>query len=151
MRSLFRRIRGLLGLGAFSAAAWALFGLVLGSVILILDPASVDAGEGPLWIAYYLGRTGFVAGVAAGALLAAIGRRKALLDLRMGTVIAVGAAAGATLPWIAFAPRAMLPFLIVLSAGTAAAALGLARRGERRSLEAGREPTVLRAMGQRRS
>lgn len=147
MRSLLRRLRGLLGLGTFSAVAWALFGAALGSVILVVDPASVDAGEGPLWIAYYLGRTGFVAGIAAGALIAAIGRRQALLDLRMGTVIAVGAAAGAALPWIAFAPRAMLPFLVVLSAGTAAAALGLARRGERRSLEGSRESGVLRVAG----
>ena len=147
MRSLLRRIRGLLGLGAFSAAAWALCGAALGSVVLLLDPASVDAGEGPLWIAYYFGRTGFAAGIAAGALIAAIGRRKALLDLRMGMVIAVGAAAGAALPWIALAPRAMLPFLVVLSAGTAASALGLARHGERRSLESGREPNVLRAAG----
>jgi hypothetical protein len=135
MRSLIRRIRGLLGLGVFSAMTWALFGAALGTVIFLLDPASVDAGEGPLWIAYYLGRTGFVAGVAAGALIAAIERRKALFDVRMGTVVAVGAVAGAALPWIAFAPRAMLPFLVVLSAGTAASALGLARRGERRSLE----------------
>ena len=135
MRSFLRRIRGLLGLGAFSGTAWALFGAALGSAILLVDPASIDAGEGPLWIAYYLGRTGFVAGIAAGALIAAVGRRKALLDLRMGTVIALGAAAGATLPWIAFAPRAMLPFLMVLSAGTAATALALARRGERRATE----------------
>jgi len=147
MRSLFRRLRGLLGLGAFSAVAWAIFGAALGSVVLLLDPASVDAGEGPLWIAYYLGRTGFVAGIAAGALIAAIGRRKALLDLRMRTVIALGAVAGGALPWIAFAPRAMLPFLVVLSAGTAASALGLARRGERRSLDGGREPHVLRSAG----
>jgi hypothetical protein len=147
MRSLFRRLRGLLGLGAFSAVAWALFGAAIGSAILVLDPASIDAGEGPLWIAYYLGRTGFVAGIAAGALISAIGRRKALLELRMGTAIAVGAAAGAALPWIAFAPRAMLPFLVVLSAGTAASALGLARHGERRSLKGDREPDVLRVAG----
>src|SRR5512145_2224384 len=147
MRSLLRRIRGILGLGAFSAVAWALFGAVVGSVALLIDPASVDAREGPLWIAYYLGRTGFVAGVAAGALIAAVGRHKALLELRMGTVIAVGAAAGAALPWIAFAPRAMLPFLVGLSAGTAATALGLARRGERRSLEGDREADVLRVAG----
>lgn len=146
MRALFRRLRGIFGLGAFSAVAWAVCGAALGSLILALDPGSVDAGEGPLWIAYYLGRTGFIAGIAAGALIAALGRRKTLLDIRMGTVIAVGATAGAALPWIAFAPRAMLPFLVVLSAGTAASALGLARRGERLSLE-GREPQALRAAG----
>lgn len=143
MRSLFRKLRGLLGLGAFSAVAWAVFGATLGSIILLIDPATIDPGEGPLWIAYYLGRTGFVAGIAAGALIAAIGRRKALLDLRMGTVTAVGAAAGAVLPWIAFAPQAMLPFLVFLSAGTAASALALARRGERRALNRSRESGVL--------
>jgi hypothetical protein len=143
MRSLFRRLRGLLGLGAFSASAWAIFGAVVGSVMLLVDPASVDAGEGPLWTAYYLGRTGFVAGLAAGALIAVLGRRTALLDLRMRTVVALGAVAGATLPWIAFAPRAMLPFLVVLSAGTAASALALARRGERQSLDQSREQPVV--------
>lgn len=145
MRSFLRRLRGLIGLGTFSALVWAVFGAVLGSAILIFDPATIDPGEGPLWIAYYLGRTGFVAGIAAGALIAAIGRRKKLLDLSMGAVVAIGALAGAALPWIAFAPRAMLPFLMVLGAGTAATALGLARRGERQALESGREADAIPA------
>lgn len=142
MRSLVRRIRGLLGLGVFSAATWALVGVGIMLVIGVVDPPSIDPGEGPLMVAYYLGRTGFIAGIAAGVLLAAIGRHKKLLDIPMGAVIALGAVAGATLPWIAFAPRAMLPFFVVLSAGTAASAFALARRGERRALaeDVEREP-----------
>jgi hypothetical protein len=147
MHSLVRRIRGLIGLGAFSALCWACCGALLGSVVLLVDPASVDAGEGPLWIAYYFARTGFLAGIAAGALIAIAGRQKAVLELRMGAVATIGALAGTTLPWIAFAPRAMLPLLIVLSAGTAAAALGLARRGERQLLDERRVEDLSRVAG----
>ena len=131
MRSFVQKLRGLLGLGAFSAAAWASIGVVLGTIVLLVDPASVDAGEGPLWIAYYFGRAGFVAGVGAGMVLALIERRRALASLRILRVAVWGAAGGFALPWLAVAPRPMLPLFIVLGAGTSTLALLLARRGER--------------------
>jgi len=105
--------------------------VALGTIVLLVDPASVDAGEGPLWIAYYFGRAGFVAGVGAGIMLALTERRRSLASLRILRVAFWGAVGGFALPWLAVAPRPMLPLFVVLGAGTATVALLLARRGER--------------------
>ena len=131
MTSFVRRLRGLLGIGAFSGAAWAGIGLVLGTIVLLVDPASVDAGEGPLWIAYYFGRAGFVAGVGAGILLALTERKRSITSLQPLRVALWGAVGGFALPWLAVAPLPMLPLFVVLGAGTSTVALFLARRAER--------------------
>ena len=131
MHSFIRRLRGLLGFGTFSGAAWACIGVVLGTIVLLVDPASVDAGEGPLWIAYYFGRAGFVAGLGAGILLALTEHKRSLASLRTLRVAFWGAVGGFALPWLAVAPLPMLPLFVVLGAGTSTVALFLARRGER--------------------
>jgi hypothetical protein len=55
------RLRGGLGLGIFAGITWAVVGLAIGTVVLLIDPASIDPGESPPWMAYYFGRAGFVA------------------------------------------------------------------------------------------
>ena len=128
MRSLLRRIRGLLGLGAFSGIVWGGIGVTLGTVVLLVDPAVVDKGEGPLWIAYYFARAGFVAGAGAALLLAVAERRRSLASLSTLRVALWGAVGGLALPWLAVAPAAMWPVFVILGAGTSAVALRLARR-----------------------
>ena len=128
--TFLRKLRGIVGIGAFSAVVWALFGGILGFVILLIDPASVDPGEGPLVAAYYFGRAGFVAGLIAGAIVAAAERRHSLTTLKLSHMAFWGATAGVALPWLAVAPVAMTPFFVTLGAATVSAALGLARRGE---------------------
>lgn len=129
--SLFRRrVRGLLGLGAFSGIAWGVIGALIATVALIVDPMTVDAGEGPFWAALIIGRAGFVAGVAAGLALMIAERRHSIRDLRLPRVAMWGALGGLALPWIGAAPSAMIAILAVMGAGTAVGAVSLARRGE---------------------
>ena len=130
MRTFLRRLRGLLGLGAFTGSVWAVVGFVVGVVVLIVDPAVVGPGEGPLWIAYYFGRSGVVAGLVAGGVLALAERRQALASLRVSRLTLWGAIGGLTIPWLAAAPQAMLPLFVALGAGTGAVTWALARRGE---------------------
>ncbi len=146
MHTLLRRLRGLLGLSVFTGTVWALVGLALGTVVLIVDPAVVGPGEGPLWIAYYFGRSGLVAGVVAGVVLAAAARYRGSTALRLPRLAAWGALGGLTIPWLAAAPQAMLPLFILLGAGTGCATWVLARRGERLAIGASaRDTPSLRA------
>lgn len=129
MNALLRRARGIVGLGLVSAAAWACIGALLGTIVLLVDPAAVDAGEGPGWIAYYFGRAGFVSGVVAAALLATAEARHSFEKLRYGRMAVWGALGGLVLPWLAVAPQPMLPMFLILGAGTSCATLAVARRG----------------------
>ena len=134
MTRLLRRLRGLTGLGLFTGAMWAVIGAILGTAALVLDPASVDTGEGPLWIAYYFGRGGFVAGVVAGIVLALIERGRSLGALRLSHAAVWGALGGLSLPLLAVGPLPMVPLFALLGAGTSCGALVLARRADRRSV-----------------
>lgn len=138
MTTLLRRLRGLTGFGLFTGAVWAAFGAILGTMVLVLDPASVDTGEGPLWIAYYFGRAGFVAGVVCGSVLALIERGRSLGALRLSRAAVWGALGGLSLPLLAVGPQPMLPLFALLGAGTNCAALVLARRADRRVVASSR-------------
>lgn len=131
MRMLLRRIRGLVGLGIFSAAAWALVGVAIVSIIQMVDPPSVDPGERPLLAAVVFARAGFVAGAMAGVVLAIAERHRRLADLSLPRVALWGALGGLALPFIGAAPRPMMLILAVLGSGSAVAAVALARRAER--------------------
>ena len=146
MHTLLRRLRGLIGLGVFTGAAWAVVGFVLGTVVLLVDPAVVDAGEGPGWIAFYFGRGGFVAGVVAGLVLAAAERNRTSATLRLPRLALWGALGGLSIPWLAAGPHAMLPLFVLLGAGTGCATWALARRGDTIAVEASNaRPPELRA------
>jgi hypothetical protein len=134
MGLLLRRLRGIVGIGLSSAFVWACVGALLGAAVLVIDPAAVDAGEGPGWIAYYFGRAGFVAGAVAAAVLTTAEARKTFVELNYGRMALWGAIGGLVLPWLAVAPRPMLPMFLLLGAGTACATLAVARRAERHAL-----------------
>lgn len=128
-----RRLRGLLGMGMFSGALWAVIGAAIGTLVLLIDPASMDEGESVGMLVYYFGRAGFVAGLLSGSLLLVTERRRTVGTLGWGRLALWGAAGGLLLPWLAVGPRAMVPIFIVMGAGTLTGALALARRGERLS------------------
>jgi hypothetical protein len=131
MRTLLRRIRGLVGIGIFSAVVWSAVGVAITAIISVVDSPSVDPGEGPLLAALVFGRAGFVAGVMAGVVLAIAERHRRLADLTLPRVALWGALGGLALPWLGAAPRPMMLILGVLGSGSAVAAVALARRAER--------------------
>lgn len=141
MPTILRRLRGLLGVGVSTGLVWAIIGAAIVAVGSVVDPASVDPGEGPLWAAWTLGRAGFLAGMIAAAVLSVAERQRGLAGLSLPRAALWGAVGGAALPWI-MAPMAMLPLLALLGAGTTTAIVGLGRRAER--LAAGREQPALR-------
>ena len=51
MKALLRRLRGALGVGLTWAVGWAVVVFLIGTVIGIVDPDSIDAGEAPLRMA----------------------------------------------------------------------------------------------------
>ena len=143
MNMLLRRVRGLLGVGLLTGIAWACVGMLLVAVIRIVDPASVDPGEGPLRAALVLGRAGFAAGLIAGGILAFAERRRHVAELSVRRGIVWGALGGLSLPWLAGAPLGMRPILGALGAGSIAAVVALARHGERQKVRAAADVTPL--------
>lgn len=134
MNWLVRRIRGLLGVGLLTGTAWAALAVVVVAIIRVVDPASVDPGEGPLIAALVLGRAGFVSGLIAGGVLAVAERRRHLAELSVGRGMVWGALGGLGLPWLVGAPVGMLPILTALSAASVGTVVAVARRGEPRPL-----------------
>src|SRR5262245_32096897 len=98
MTSLIRKLRGLAGIGLFTGVAWAVIGAIIGAGVMLIDPASIDPGESPAWIAYYFGRAGFVCGVVAGVVIAVVESRRAFNGLSLIRMAAWGALAGLALP-----------------------------------------------------
>ncbi len=137
MDTIIRRIRGLAGLALFAGIAWAAIGAVIWIGVRIIDPASIDPGEGIFWLIYHFGRAGLVAGAVAGLVLAFAERRKSSATIRLPRLTVWGALGGFAIPWLAAGPRAMLPFFVVLGAGTGAVTWALARRGEKLALGEG--------------
>lgn len=137
---LLRRIRGLLGLGLFGAVTWGVTGLLIGGALLVLRPQDVGIGEGPVRLAYHFVRCGLVAGLLSGVVLGLAERHRSMLALRGWRLTLWGAIGGLGVPWLAAAPRAMLPFFVFLGAATGATTWVLARRGATRELPREDEP-----------
>jgi hypothetical protein len=145
-----RRIRGALLMGLIWAVVWAPLGLLVG---MIVDP---DGSMDEPWIAAGT-YPGFIAGVLFSIVLGIAARRRRLEDLSMRRVTAWGALAGGVLGALPFLlgdvnPNVNAGLLItifmsattLLSAGSAAGSLALARRAERpESLQAREDVTKL--------
>ncbi|MGE0439088.1 MAG: hypothetical protein AB7L66_02705 [Gemmatimonadales bacterium] len=122
-------LRGLLGFGAFTGAVWGLVGLAIGMAVLVFDPASIDAGEEPYWIAFYFSRAGITAGIFAGLLIAQAERRKAVTSLRAIRLSGWGALGGVAVSLFGLGPAPMWPIFALLGAGTGLMAWTAVRRG----------------------
>lgn len=121
-----------MGVGLTFGLMWAAFIAVIGVVIGVVDPDSIDPGEGPLVAGAIIGFNGFVAGVAFGILLSLSATRKNILDLSLIRVAALGALAGAALPLLTGAPVGMIWLLCPLGAASAASSVAIARKAELR-------------------
>jgi hypothetical protein len=77
---------------------WAAIGAALSIVIGVVDPPSIDAGEGPVDVARLLGGVGVASGIVFGLLLAVGERRRAAADISLFRAALWGAIAGAALP-----------------------------------------------------
>ena len=141
MKGWLRRIRGVIGMGLTWAVAWALVGVLIGLAWTLGVPMEwfVEVFDAPLPA---LAVPGFFAGAVFSTVLGIAGRRRRFDELSLPRFAAWGAVGGVllTLPIVAMAavPGAVMAVAVgtvtLLSAGSAAGSLVLARMSEKREL-----------------
>ena len=72
MRPFLRKLRGALGIATTWGVSWGLIGAALSIITGIVDPPSIDAGEGPLRMAAIFGAVGAMSAFAFGLVMSAI-------------------------------------------------------------------------------
>jgi len=152
IKSLLRKLRGIVGTGLTWAAVWSVAGTILqGGLALLGVMRAPDLFVAPfMW-----GLMGLYGGSMFGALLSLTEGRLTLERLRIGRVAGWGAIAGFALPIVynlmrgdpgAISMMSVLTsafILAPLSAGSAAAMTALAQRAGRNELGSGDETGVL--------
>ena len=151
MNPLLRKLRGMFGMGLTWGVGWAIVIFIIGSILGVADPDSIDAGEEPWRLAMLVGSVGFVSGSLFGLIFSRAERRKSIKDLSVSRATLRGALGGAILPLLTSMNDATLFNTVPLGAAFAAATVAVARRSALREaeaveeLEAGGESPKLRA------
>ena len=140
MNRFLKWCRGMLGVGVTWGAVWGAIFAGIFLVAAIVDPDSIDPGEGPLVILRTGAIYGIVSGAVFGLLLSLLERGRQVADLSPLRAAAMGAVAAAPFILLTPADDRMLLFLAPIGAGIAAASVGVARRGALRA--APQEPAL---------
>lgn len=98
MRALLRKCRGALVMGAIWGAGWAAIFGVSFLVIGLLDPDSIDPGEGPLRAVWIGAVFGLISGTAFGVVLSLAERRRGIRGLSIWRAALWGAVGTAAFP-----------------------------------------------------
>jgi hypothetical protein len=130
MHVRLRRLRGMLGMSAVWALGFGVFFALLSTVVGVIDPDSIDAGEDPLSLGLFGARLGALGGVIFSILLSTAHQRTILRDLSVRGAAMWGALGAAALPLLAGANASNALLLAPVGAGLAAAAIAIAKRGE---------------------
>lgn len=131
-----RKLRGIAGMAALWSIGFVLFWFVLGTVIRLVDPPSIDSGEGPLGLAPLFAALGAIAGTVFGVVLSFGERKRTLADLKLSRVALWGAIGGAAMPLLLGKPLGNLAVFAPLGGLLASGSLLLARRAARAELQA---------------
>ena len=132
MNAFLRKVRGALGIAATWGAAWAVIGAGLSVITGIVDPASIDPGEGPLRIGAIFGAIGGISGFTFGLVMSFAERRRSIADLSIGRAALWGVLGAAALPLLTTMNNNLLIMVCPLGAAFAAASVAIARRGSPR-------------------
>jgi len=132
MKSMLRKLRGIVSIGLTWGTLWGFLMFVTGVIIGIVDPDSIDPGESPVVIGAILGGMGLVSGALFGILLSVAERRKTIRELSVLRAALWGAVAAAAPLVLTPAPDGMVVILCPLGAAFAAGSVALARRADRR-------------------
>jgi hypothetical protein len=132
MASLVRWLRGALGIGVTWTVLWLVIGLLIYTVIRIVDPADIGPGEGLGTALPILGLVGFLSGLGFAALLSLAERRRTLHELPLWRVAFWGMLGSAAVPLLMGTDASMGGLTGALGATFAAASLAIARRGAAR-------------------
>jgi len=123
-------LRGVLGTGLTWAAIWAAFGAAAWGIVRVVNPGSIDAGEGLLVAATTLAVAGFISGTGFAVALSLAERRHSLKDLSLPRVALWGALGSAIIPLLTQVDNSMIIITCPLGAAIAAATVAIARRDE---------------------
>lgn len=126
----------MLGMGLTWGVGWAIVIFMIGTVISIADPDSIDAGEEPWRISLLVGTVGFISGSLFALIFSRAERRKSIRNLSVLRATLWGALGGAALPLLTSMNDATLFNTVPLGAAFAAATVAIARRAALREPEA---------------
>ena len=127
--TLPRQLLRALALGATWVCLWAAFGAARAIVVGIVDPPSIDPGEGPIDVARILGIAGGACGFTCGLLLAIAEPNRPLATVPLLRAGLWGAIAGTALPLLTPWNDAVVANTAPLSALSAVACAVFARVG----------------------
>jgi hypothetical protein len=134
MGKRLRRLRGVMGIGATWGILWAILGAALSIVVGIIDPDSIDAGEGPVRVGAILGGIGLVSGTLFGAFLVLAESGRAILDLSLVRTSMWGILGSAAVPLLT-GRQDQVFVMCPVGAVVAMASVAITRRWERRRPE----------------
>ena len=130
----------MLGVGLTWGVGWGILIFIIGSIIGVVDPDSIDAGEEPWRMAGMVGAVGFMSGAVFAAILSSAERRKSLRELSVSRAALWGALGGAALPLLTTMNDVVMFNTVPLGAIFAASTVAIARRAALREAE---EPEML--------
>lgn len=135
MDSLLRKLRGMLGMGITWSVGWAMVMFIIGTIIGVVDPDSIDPGEEPWRMAGMIAFVGFLSGTAFAAIFASAERRRKIRELSVLRSAFWGALGGAVLPLLTSMNDSVLANTMPLGALFAATTVAIARRAALREPE----------------
>ena len=151
MNAILRKLRGMLGMGLTWGVGWGMVLFIIGSIIGVVDPDSIDPGEEPWRMSLLVASVGFVSGSLFALIFSRAERRKSIRNLSVLRATLWGALGGAALPLLTTMNDSTLFNTVPLGAAFAAATVAIARRAALREpdtveeLEGGVETPKLRA------
>ena len=133
MRSFLRKCRGALGLGLTWSVAWAAIFVLLGVIIGLVDPDSIDPGEEPFRVAWIGAVFGFISGTVFGAVLSLAEGRRLLRGLSVWRAALWGALGTAAFPLLTGVDDRLVFFVCPIGAALAATCVAVAKRADQHS------------------
>ena len=133
MQRLLRKLRGAAGMAITWGASWAVIGAGLSIVTGIVDPASIDRGEGPLGMGAVFGAVGSVSGFAFGLVMSFAERCRSLGELSLERAALWGVLGATALPLLTTMNNSLLLIVCPLGAAFAAASVAIAQRSGKRT------------------
>jgi len=128
MHRFLRWCRGALAMGGLWGAVWACIFAALVLVVGLLDPDTIDPGEGPWAVAKVGAIFGFVSGIGFAILLTLAEGRKAIGRLALRRAAFWGALGTAAFPLLTPVDNGMLLIVCPIGAGLAVASVALAKK-----------------------
>lgn len=130
MNTLLRKLRDVIGIGLTWGMVWTAIGAVLSIVVGVVDPDSIDAGEGPIRVGAILGGVGLISGVLFGILLSLAESGRAILNISLIRVAMWGILDSAAVPLLTERQDQVL-VLCPVGPALAMASVAIARKGAR--------------------